>query len=66
MPLLSGYTGESDGAWLLLRRGALCPDRQEAAADGAAHIHQQDTPPLLHHRRRHGRPRNILLIQALQ
>ena len=65
---LSGHTVESDGAGLLVRGGSVRHDRQEAAADGAPqpHLHQWNVPPLLHHRRCHGSPRNILLIQTLQ
>ena len=65
---LLGHTVESDGAGLLVRGGSVRHDRQEAAADGAPqpHLHQWNVPPLLHHRRCHGSPRNILLIQTLQ
>ena len=65
---LSGHIVESDRAVLLVRGGSVRHDRQEAAADGAPqpHLHQWNVPPLLHHRRCHGSPRNILLIQTPQ
>ena len=64
----SGYGDDPVGAWLLLRGGAVRHDRQEALPDGPAqpHLLQRLAPPLLHHRHRHGRPGNILLIPALQ
>ena len=63
-----GYGDDPVGAWLLLRGGAVRHDRQEALPDGPAqpHLLQRLAPPLLHHRHRHGRPGNILLIPALQ
>ena len=64
----SGYGDDPVGAWLLLRGGAVRHDRQEALPHGPPqpHLLQRLAPPLLHHRHRHGRPGNILLIPALQ
>ena len=67
-PRHAGYGDDPVGAWLLLRGGPVRHDSQEALPDGPAqpHLLQRDAPPILHHRHRHGRAGNILLVPALQ